>query len=345
MRTYLLPKEGQFYKANLHAHTTVSDGSWTPEEMKQNYKEQGYSVIAFTDHNVMIDHSELADDDFLPLRGYELDVGEMADIPKEKRPRPAKTCHMCLIALEPDNMTQVCWHREKYYLGWGNMYQYADRVKYDDSLPDYERVYSGEKISEMMRIGRENGFFVTYNHPAWSLETANEYMNYTGMHAMEICNFGCWEIGYEDYVPGIYDEMLRGGKRIFCVATDDNHNHGQNPTHDSFGGFTMIKAERLDYRTITKALERGDCYASMGPEIYDLYVEDGAVHITCSPAARISVNTGKRHANAVWAKEGEALTSASFSLKSDMIYFRLDVMDERGRHANTRAYFLDELEK
>ncbi|MBE6546898.1 MAG: PHP domain-containing protein [Ruminococcaceae bacterium] len=342
MRIYLLPKEGQFYKANLHTHTTVSDGAWTPEEVKKQYKERGYSIIAFTDHDVMIDHSDLAEENFLPLRGYELEVGEIQDIPKEERVRDSKTCHMCFIALEPDNRTQVCWHREK-YLGWGNMHQYAGQIKFDESLPDYERFYSAEKISEMMQIGRNNGFFVTYNHPAWSLETANEYMNYDGMHAMEICNFGCWEIGYEDYVPGIYDEMLRGGKRIFCTATDDNHNKGANPTHDSFGGFTMIKADKLEYRTVTKALERGDFYASMGPEIYDLYVEDGMIHITCSPAVRISMNTGKRHAKAVWAEQEKTLCEATFPLRENSIYFRLDVMDERGRHANTRAYFLDEL--
>ena len=37
MKKYLLPENGNFYKANLHCHTTVSDGNWTPEEVKKNY--------------------------------------------------------------------------------------------------------------------------------------------------------------------------------------------------------------------------------------------------------------------------------------------------------------------
>ena len=41
MKKYLLPEEGQFYKANLHCHTTVSDGSLTPEEIKAAYKARG----------------------------------------------------------------------------------------------------------------------------------------------------------------------------------------------------------------------------------------------------------------------------------------------------------------
>ena len=105
----------------------------------------------------------------------------------------------------------------------------------------------------------------------------------------------------------------------------------------------MIKAEKLDYRTITKALENGEFYASMGPEIYDLYMEDGRVYITCSPAKRIMMNTGVRRAKCVWAKEGETLTEASFEVKPDCGYIRLAVMDERGRYANTQAYFLDEM--
>ena len=32
MKKDLLPSEGQFYKANLHAHTTLSDGHLTPQQ-------------------------------------------------------------------------------------------------------------------------------------------------------------------------------------------------------------------------------------------------------------------------------------------------------------------------
>ena len=32
MRKYLLPETGTFFKANLHCHTTVSDGDMTPQD-------------------------------------------------------------------------------------------------------------------------------------------------------------------------------------------------------------------------------------------------------------------------------------------------------------------------
>ena len=44
-------QRGKFYKANLHAHSTQSDGRQTPEELKARYKENGYSIFALSDHD------------------------------------------------------------------------------------------------------------------------------------------------------------------------------------------------------------------------------------------------------------------------------------------------------
>ena len=45
MKKYLLPEKGTFYKANLHTHTTVTDGKFSPEEIKEIYKAHGYSYM------------------------------------------------------------------------------------------------------------------------------------------------------------------------------------------------------------------------------------------------------------------------------------------------------------
>ncbi len=41
------------YKANLHTHTTVSDGSLNPQMVVDNYHELGYDILAITDHNAV----------------------------------------------------------------------------------------------------------------------------------------------------------------------------------------------------------------------------------------------------------------------------------------------------
>ena len=105
MKKYLLPETGKFYKANLHCHTSMSDAKYTPEEVKQEYMEKGYSIVGYTDHNVLVDRSHLSDENFLALNGFEMDF---------YLPDYSKVCHICFIALEPDNVTQICYHRTKY---------------------------------------------------------------------------------------------------------------------------------------------------------------------------------------------------------------------------------------
>lgn len=341
MRKYLLPKEGNFYKANLHCHSTVSDGKLTPAQLKEEYKKKGYSIIAYTDHDLMIAHPELKDDEFLPLTAYEMEITE--DEAKTAY-GSRKTCHLCYIALDEDVKGQVCWHREKYV--FSKSLPYKSQAKFDDRLPDFEREYTPECINKMIKMGRDNGFFVTYNHPAWSQENYGDYSKYTGMNAMEICNYGCYCEGFEDYCPQVYDDLLRDGQRIYCVSTDDNHNINpiDSARTDSFGGFTMIKADKLEYKTITDAMVAGNLYASQGPLIYDLYLEDGKVTIKCSPASRIYLSAGKRRSQRVNA-DGELLTEATFDVLDDYYYFRITVEDEKGRHANTIAYFIDDLKK
>ncbi len=338
MKKFLLPENGQFYKANLHCHTTCSDGKLSPEEVKRIYKEHGYSVIAYTDHDVLLSHSDLDDENFLALHGYEMEVDEKSD----KDFSFIKTCHMCFIALKPENMTQVCYHRTKYL--FGNAPKYRSQLVYDDSLADFEREYTHEKISEMMQIGRDNGFFVTYNHPVWSLENYANYSGYNNMNAMEIVNNSCVVGGFPEYNENQYDDMLRLGKRIYCTATDDNHNvHPTNSKYcDSFGGFTMIKAPKLEYTAITDALVNGNFYASQGPEIHSLTFENGKLSITCSPAESIVLTTGRRRTKAFYANT-EGVTQAEFDVFKEDGYVRITVTDQKGKHANTNAYFCDEL--
>ncbi len=338
MKQYLLPAEGQFYKANLHCHTTVSDGAFSPEKTKEVYQQLGYAIVAYTDHDVLIAHDHLTDDSFLALHGLELEVNEQKGAPYDH----SKTCHFCLIALDKGNLIHPLWHRTDYL--FGNAPRYREQVKFDPAKPDYVRHYTGECISDMMQIAADAGFFVTYNHPTWSQESYPEYINYNGMHAMEIINGGCSCMGYEDYNPRVYDDMLQAGKRLFCIAADDNHSGAPIGSRRSDCGmaFTMIKAPSLQYEDITAALKAGHFYSSEGPEIHALWMEDGKVHIQCSPVDTILCNYDKRGVGSEYAENGQLLTEAVFELRPDMQYFRLTLLDAQGKHACTNAYFLED---
>ena len=97
-RIELLPASYGSYKANLHCHTTLSDGRLTPKRSKARYLANGYSVVAFTDHNVLVDHSDLTDERFLALTGIEVDTDSFLYGRKHDF---NQTCHLCAILRDP----------------------------------------------------------------------------------------------------------------------------------------------------------------------------------------------------------------------------------------------------
>lgn len=323
MRKYLLPQEGCFYKANLHSHTVMSDGKITPEEAKEFFKENGYSIVAYTDHNVFVDRSHLADEDFLPLNGVELDANGRNF---GRGWRDMESCHMSFIALDPDNLNAPCFHRTKYLRK--NAPQYKHLIQYDETLPDFEHFYTPECINRMFLEGRNKGFFTIYNHPSGSLEDYPVYSQYHYMHAMEMYN------GPYEYNPRVYDDMLRLGNIIYCVGGDDNHG-----TSDAAFSWTMIKAEKLEYKTVTKALMDGHFYCSQGPEITELFIEDGIMHVKTSDAQEIHFNSAARAPGAsVRAPKGSYLNEASFKVLPECVYVRVTVVGPNGKTASSNAY-------
>lgn len=333
MKYWILPEKGNFYKANLHSHSTVSDGTLSPAEMKELYKSHGYSILCCTDHEIMVPHHDLSDDDFLMLTGFELGFDEEKDDFLE-----ARVCDLCVISLSKDNITQPCFHRTKYHNPERN-----GEIFFDEAQADFEREYNPAVINEAIRICREKGFFVTYNHPTWSLEHYEEYIKYSGMNAMEICNFSSFIDGYDEYNGKAYDDFLRKGERIFCIAADDNHNRRDPKCRmwDSFGAFTFIKAETLTYENIADALLKGNFYSSEGPEIYGLWLEGDKLHVECSPADKVTCTVNKRRCMSRYNENTGEITHAVFEIKPSDGYFRVTVTDKNGKKADTNAYFTD----
>ena len=83
-------------------------------------------------------------------------------------------------------------------------------------------------------------------------------------------------------------------------------------------------------------------YASSGPCISELYLENGTVHVECSPASQIILYTGGKTPKYARAAANEVLTSADLPLVENAPYFRVSVVDEHGNMACTRGFFADE---
>ena len=211
-----------------------------------------------------------------------------------------------------------------------------DKVKYER---EYERVYSHEGITEIIAEANRKGFLVSYNHPTWSLEDARHFTGYDGLFAVEIYNHGVSQMGLPDDEV-VIDQMRRAGKKLWLTACDDNHNRTSLDSleSDSFGGFVMIDAPALSYTEIIGALERGDFYASCGPEIYSIDREGDKVYIKCSPASKIALIRETRKAEMAFASPGESISFAEFILDKANGAFRIKVTDSEGKRAFSQYY-------
>ena len=327
------------YKANLHCHSTLSDGRLTPEELKEAYKKHGYSVLAITDHERPHDHSGLNEDGFLLLTGYEAYI---RPDPAGRYNRWANEVHLNLFATRPDNTDLICAQRE--YMKYMPEEEYVRASKVG---PVSQREFSPEYVNFFIRTAKEDGYLVSYNHPGWSLETIDEVRKYEGCFSMEVFTYNSWTEGIEEYSGGMYDALLREGKRIFVHATDDNHNAVPfgRPGSDSFGGFTMICAEDLSYGSVIEAMKNGSFYASSGPLIKSLETDGQTVRVTTTPASEIIMRYGSKTPGVARPEEtGLTVNHAEFKLPPEAKYFRIHVRGTDGTLADSRGYFRDEWE-
>ncbi len=326
MKIYLLPHEGDFYKANMHSHTTLSDGKFTPEEVKGIYKDQGYSIFAYTEHAHYHDMRSLSDEGFLALPSYEIDLfnyerpsylGE--DIPELELPFRAystagthhEVIHMNLYAIDPDSATPP-------------------------DISDLKGKPFVAAVNEAIRRAKAGGFFVCFNHPHWSVNKHGSYDNFESLDALEIINGAAFRSSGLDFVPHVYREMAWGGKRLVALAGDDNH-----AKRHFFQAWTMIKAPELSHKAVMGAVRSGHCYVSTGPEIKELYVENGVLHVTTSEASGIYFGNAGRRKLAVLQERAEdaPVTHAEFPLKKNDIFFHIIVKDLRGKPAMTQIYY------
>lgn len=297
------PDEGIWLKGNLHAHSTVSDGDLAPEQVLAGYHARGYDFFSLTDHNI---HARYSYKDLILIPGFEL------------------TC----------------------YLGGKrahiNFYQKGDVCLFKDG--EEFSVTDDEETRQFIERAKDE-YLIMLNHPDWSRLEYRDVEGYSCFFALEVLNYGTEyhdRIGENAY---FWDAGLRDGKRWWGLATDDNHNgYVSSPgwpfDHlecDSFGGWIMVKAADRSRAAIMEALQAGHFYASGGPQIHDFSVEDGVVHVSCSPVKRI-VFKGEE-GNFVRTL-GEGITEFTAPLRRNKEYVRVECIDECGRVAYSNPIYL-----
>ena len=294
--------DGQWFKANLHCHTTTSDGESSLAERIEQYRGHGYAILAVTDHYETNDVAGLSREDFLVISGIEL----QPDAP-----------------LEPNSYFPL--ERNGYHLVGLNV-----PAGFEDPGPA-----DANRSIEMIRQG---GGEVIVAHPYWQGITYNQLLHLKGLIGLEVFNTHC-SFGGKAYSSVHWDDLLGAGLVIPAVAVDDAHGACRRSL---FGGWTMIRAKGLTVDAVMAAIRTGCYYASCGPVIEDFRVVDGKARVECSPAAEIHLISRGCLGETFLADDGELLTSAEREFDDSLkyVYVRAEIIDDKGRRALSNPIML-----
>ncbi len=298
---------GQFYRGNLHTHSTRSDGVLPPEEVCRRYQDEGYDFIALTDHFVglydypITDTTSCRNEAFTTILGAELHTGAM-----EK----GNIWHILAVGLPSD-------------------FEHAN-------APHFMSVEGSETGAELSLRARDAGAFVAIAHPHWSHMTEADARSIKAAHAVEIYNHGCavdCDRG-EGFVA--LEQLLHEGVRFNMIATDDAHFE----TNDYFGGWVMVKATENSPEALLTALKAGAFYSSLGPEIHDIRIVNNAVEIECSPVSTMIVQAEGTNVEIL---NGDEITKGKLPLSrlGASPWIRVSIIDSSGKRAWSNPIWID----
>jgi len=171
-------------RANLHTHSTRSDGKFTPDEVLKLYSAEGYDVMCMTDHMTTSNIAELDPHGMLLLPGVELH-------PAGGRIRRS---HLLGVNVPED---------------------------FDVSIANITN--EGEnRMQQVIDAVNAAGGLCYFAHPYWCGFRAEEIAPLRGLAGIEVYNTSTRYIGRQ-YNMQIWDELCDMGCPFPALAVDDVH--------------------------------------------------------------------------------------------------------------------------
>ncbi len=303
MRNFPFDRPGQYYKGNIHSHSTNSDGLLSPSDVAYAYRERGYDFVAITDHflgrykHPITDTTPYRTDSFTTLLGVEMHV-----------PRLENGIIWDLLAIGVP--------------------------------PDFAPQGDDETDVELARRAQAAGAFVAIPHPAWNGVVHSDGLRLIGhVDAIEIHNEGHTLDSDRGSGWFLADSLATAGKRHFSAfAADDAH--FKFDRFDRFGGWINVKSESLDPESLLAAMKAGHYYASTGAAIRDVEITDTEIIVETDPAIGIMLGGAGTVRQYV---RGDGLTRAAFTRALfQPAFFRVIVIQADGKKAWSSPIWLNE---
>ena len=235
-----------WYKGNIHTHTTKSDGDADPEVVVNWFMEHGYDFLVLSDHN----HRTILE--------HEVEGGPLM-IPGEEVSARIQTGSIP-IHVNGIGITRVVepFHGDEIVETiQGNVNAILDAGGIASiNHPNYQWAFDHTHVSQVdgaSLIEVYNGSPITNNEGGPGKFTAEQ----------------------------IWDGVLTAGKPIFGVASDDSH-HYFDFAHDMLNpgrGWVVVEAEELSVDAIVGGLAEGRFYSSTGVTLTELEATDERISL------------------------------------------------------------------
>lgn len=297
-----MPK-ANWYKGNLHTHTTESDGDADPRTVARWYRQHGYDFLVLSDHNLVTNLEYGAGR--RRFRKPLMIPGEEVSVRIRNGTVPIHVNGIGITKLvkpvDAEGIVPTLQANVDATLQAGGIASI--------NHPNYEWAFDHESIRQVKNVS----LLEVYNgHPA------------TNVHG------GPGKYSYEE----IWDGVLSAGRAIFGVATDDAHKyHDFGPKMGNPGrGWVMVRAVALSVEAIMDGLASGAFYSSTGVTLSTLDVSQDSIRLT------VEQEPGLIYATRFTGKGGAILAEVSgveaeYSPRGDEGYVRATVLSSSGARA------------
>lgn len=223
-------------KGDFHIHTTVSDGSETPERTAANYRKEGYDVIAMTEHNAFNSSAEVCKK-LSFMENYELICGEEV--------HNGYLGHLHIVNIGSNYSVNEIYLKEPERVAH-EVSELSEKTRVPDDVDSKEYLYRLWTYNEI----KKSGGYAIYPHPYWGVK--DHYHVETSMSKAVMKNGLCdaFELlggctpAENNLQLALYYEMVAQGHKLPVVASSDSHSSMPGSPH--FGQIYTIVFDKDD---------------------------------------------------------------------------------------------------
>lgn len=200
-----------------------------------------------------------------------------------------------------------------------------------------------QDMQGLIDLVRSKGGEVVIAHPYWSGLTINDLMDLEGYLGIEVFNTTCFNHIAKGYSLIHWDDLLARGKQVWGFAADDTHQiSNEYSPLDICSAWIMAKLPELTETAVMDAIISGRFYASNGPGINDISVQNGTISVSTSEVKTINFIANVSSGASFTTTGRGLLTEARYQIKGNEKYIRVECYDKDGGGAWSNPVILNE---